>query len=183
MSSLFLLKQSQNNLKKRDDYFDILRAIAIIFVIAIHTFNRIPGIDNSKEFHLFASIWSTIVSCAVPLFLAISGYFMANKKIHTKTEYLKFIKKQVPRVYIPCFIFSLPYFYWEVKANGFRISELLTFLWIFGLLLCIINNNPIPLVTLFTTNGKNNKRPCFLNIYKSILQTRLEYYWGNISIY
>lgn len=117
-------------LYKRDDYFDVLRAIAIIFVIFIHIFNRIPGVDNSNEFHPFISVWRTIISCAVPLFLAISGYFMAKKKVNNQNDYKAFLKKQIPRVYVPCFIFSIPYFYWEVKFSGFKITEL------FNLLFC-----------------------------------------------
>ena len=111
--------------QKRDDCFDLLRAVAIIFVIFIHIFNRIPGIDNSSEFYISISVWRIIISCAVPLFLAISGYFMAKKKVNNPTDYKAFLKKQIPRVYIPCFIFSIPYFYWEVKLSGFKITELI----------------------------------------------------------
>lgn len=111
--------------QKRDDYFDLLRAIAIIFVIFIHIFNRIPGVENNNGVYISISVWRTIISCAVPLFLAISGYFMAKKKVNNSTDYKAFLKKQIPRVYIPCFIFSIPYFYWEVKLSGFKITELL----------------------------------------------------------
>lgn len=109
--------------QKRDDYFDILRAVAIIFVIFIH-------IDSSNEFSPFLSVWRIIISCAVPLFLAISGYFMAKKNVNNLSDYKAFLKKQIPRVYIPCFIFSIPYYYWEVKSSGFKIAEL------FNLLFC-----------------------------------------------
>lgn len=49
-----------------------------------------------------------LCSIAVPLFLAISGYFISNKDINDKRTYLSFLRKQIPRVYIPCLLWSLP---------------------------------------------------------------------------
>ena len=45
---------------------------------------------------------------AVPLFLAISGYFIGRKKMENPNDYFTFLSKQIPRVYIPCIIWSLP---------------------------------------------------------------------------
>ena len=84
----------------RLSYFDFLRGIAILMVISIHTF------DNSIV--LSDVILRNIMNCAVPIFLAISGYFL-GKKLET-VSYKDFLCKQIPRVYIPCLVFSAPLF-------------------------------------------------------------------------
>lgn len=115
----------------RNAYYDYVRAVAILFVIAIHLFNRIPIEEHDgggRE--ILISAWRVLISCAVPLFLALSGFFMSRKEVRTRSEYFSFIRKQIPRVYIPCFVWSLPYFYWDINASGFSLEAL------FNLLFC-----------------------------------------------
>lgn len=82
--------------------------MAIIFVIAIHSFTPfLLSENNTVNYHL-GIIWRQIIGCAVPIFLAISGYFMSNKNINTHSKYGSFIKKQIPRVYIPMLVWSVP---------------------------------------------------------------------------
>ena len=78
-------------------------------VIAIHTTGDIENLYNTNQmsFH-FAVIWRQIVGFAVPLFLAISGYFLSEKPVHDKDSYTNFLGKQIPRVYIPMLVWSLP---------------------------------------------------------------------------
>lgn len=78
----------------RDTYFDFLRGIAIIMVIGIHTYS-----DGLMHFNLFLR---QFLNCAVPIFLAISGYFIGHKSFTEQGCYAKFMKKQVPRVYYRC---------------------------------------------------------------------------------
>lgn len=93
----------------RNPYFDFLRGIAILMVVGIHTY---PGNDQlNGTFHeIIQLIVINAFNCAVPLFLAISGYFIAKKNLNTFAECSSFWKKQIPAVYIPCLIFSLPWF-------------------------------------------------------------------------
>lgn len=44
----------------------------------------------------------------MPLFLAISGYFLAKKK--EERSYFQFWKRQIPKVYVPALIWSLPWY-------------------------------------------------------------------------
>lgn len=82
---------------------------AIILVIAIHSFTGFEVTEkNTLTYHL-AIIWRQIIGFAVPLFLAISGYFLSKKEVSTKSQHLLFLKKQVPRVYFPMLIWSIPY--------------------------------------------------------------------------
>ena len=89
----------------RNQYFDFLRGIAILMVIAIHTF---PQSDFSTADGVANIIIRQIVGCPVPLFLAISGFFLGRKALETKDQKYSFWKKQIPRVYIPVLIWSLP---------------------------------------------------------------------------
>lgn len=90
-------------------YFDFLRGIAIIMVVGIHTY---PG---SLSLHGSATEFTAVIAinffnCAVPLFLAISGYFIAKKNLASIDDCKEFWKRQISTVYIPCLIFSLPWF-------------------------------------------------------------------------
>ncbi len=96
-------------MKDRITYFDLLRGPAIIGVVAIHsagigyTFN-----DTTIDFNVTV-FWRQMINFSVPVFVAISGYFLANKETNTKESYLIFIKKQVPRVLIPYLLWSVLY--------------------------------------------------------------------------
>lgn len=101
--------------KERDSYYESLRGIAILMVIAIHTF---PVSDFDSLASWISISFRQLLNCAVPIFLAISGYFLAKKGEMSRTQYLSFLQKQIPRVYIPALIWSLPLFALYVWANG-----------------------------------------------------------------
>lgn len=76
-------------------------------VVGIHTF--IPyTIDTPLG--VFNAFVRQILNCAVPIFLALSGYFLGAKDLNTIDSIKGFWKKQIPKVYIPALIWSLPYF-------------------------------------------------------------------------
>lgn len=92
----------------RNTYFDFLRGFAIIMVVGIHTItNMAPTLESIEEIGIVTL--RSMLNCAVPIFLAISGYFVASKKITSINGHIAFLKKQIPKVYIPCIVFSLPY--------------------------------------------------------------------------
>lgn len=95
--------------KERVEYYDILRGWAILAVLAIHITGNMEDLYNTSKisFHL-AVIWRQVIGFAVPLFLAISGYFLSKKAFTNKKDYFYFLSKQIPRVYIPMLIWSLP---------------------------------------------------------------------------
>ena len=99
---------------ERITYFDILRGLAICGVVAIHSSDvGLEFPDDSLNLH-FTILWRQLLNFSIPLFLAISGYFLANKKITHYDEYVAFIKKQIPRVYIPCLFWSVA---WLILAT------------------------------------------------------------------
>ena len=89
----------------RQLYFDFLRGFAILLVIGIHTYTVRPfeGIGNIMQIGIREAI-----NFAVPLFLAISGFFIGRKKIESAEDYFSFLKRQLPRVYLPAVLWSLP---------------------------------------------------------------------------
>lgn len=102
-------------MKQRNAYFDFLRGVAILMVIAIHTFPKC-GFDSVEGcLQIFIR---QIVGCPVPLFLAISGYFLGKKKLDGKQERMTFWKRQIPKVYIPALIWSLFYYILSVKGGS-----------------------------------------------------------------
>lgn len=101
----FMIKRTT----ERNPYFELLRGVAIIMVVGIHTFKA--GND-------FSLIVRQILNCAVPLFLACSGFFMAKKDVSDTTKYKTFLSKQIPKVYLPCLIWSIPYLILSLSQGG-----------------------------------------------------------------
>lgn len=93
-------------MSQRIEYYDFLRGIAIIMVVGIHTFVSYP-IDTTIGYT--SAIVRQLLNCAVPIFLALSGLFCGKKLLDSKEKRLNFWKKQIPKVYIPALIWSLPY--------------------------------------------------------------------------
>ena len=78
-------------MKNRIVYFDFLSGLAILMVIAIHTFS-IVDLTSDSNLEIFLR---QILNCAVPIFLAISGFFISKgNKVGT---YWAFLKHQIPR--------------------------------------------------------------------------------------
>lgn len=111
---------------KRLDYFDFLRGVAIIMVVGIHVYT-IPETWESMS-DLLGVIMRQMLNCAVPIFLAISGFFLGKKILNTKEECFFFWKKQILRVYLPCLIWSIPYFLQAVFNGDNILKELLILL-------------------------------------------------------
>ena len=90
----------------RIGYYDFLRGFAIILVVAVHSFSD-SFADGNLPFG--GIILRNFCNVAVPIFLALSGFFMASKRIGS-TDYFPFFKKQIIRVWTPVIFCSLPLF-------------------------------------------------------------------------
>lgn len=101
-------------------YFDFLKGIAILMVIAIHT-SVFQKVDNLESF--LHTVVRETCNVAVPLFLTISGYFIGKKAILKGYTHVEFLSKQLPRVYIPLLIWSCPMIIiWIVKGHNVFLS-------------------------------------------------------------
>ena len=100
---------------KRIDYFDMLRGVAIVFVIINHSYSGNPLNGGFKD-ELYLLV-RQITTCAVPIFLAESGYFLANKHISGKIDYFQFLGSHSFRVWFPMVLWSLPLFFIQDHNN------------------------------------------------------------------
>ncbi len=101
-------------MSQRIEYYDFLRGIAIIMVVGIHTFVSYP-IDTLIG--CAYTVIRQILNCAVPIFLALSGLFCGKKIFENNGAIINFWKKQIPKVYIPVLIWSLPYLLQAIVQN------------------------------------------------------------------
>lgn len=100
-------------MKERVAYFDFLRGLAIMMVVGIHTYTL--GEDSM--------VVRQLLNAAVPLFIAISGYFLSQKKMENKDDYLSFLKKQLPKVYLPVLVWSLPFYALALYSGSSIIKQ------------------------------------------------------------
>lgn len=105
------MEENSELLTPRNQYFDFLRGIAIIMVVGIHTSADHLGFDSWIT--QANTVLRQILNVAVPLFFAISGYFLAKKELTEKESIYKFWRHQIPKVYCPALIWGLP---WLVLA-------------------------------------------------------------------
>lgn len=86
--------QEATEASERIEYFDVLRGLAIFCVVAIHSSSS--GLQFSEEsINLnFTVLWRNVLNFGVPMFLAISGFFLAKKSIGSLGEYFYFIKNR-----------------------------------------------------------------------------------------
>ncbi len=108
-------------MEKRIAYYDFLRGIAIIFVVGIHAYLQ----SSDSEICRFVR---NLIGCAVPIFLAISGFFLSRKPVNTRQSYIDFLQRQVPKVYIPMLIWSLPMLVVVFSHGDNTLESLLLFL-------------------------------------------------------
>ena len=98
---------------KRNTYFDFLRGLAIMMVVGIHTYTL--GKDST--------VVRQLLNTAVPLFVAISGYCLSQKRMENKDDYFAFLKKQLPKVYLPVLVWSLPLFALALYSGSSIIKQ------------------------------------------------------------
>ena len=100
---------------KRIDYFDMLRGVAIIFVLICHSYSGDPLNGSFKE-ELYLVV-RQIVTCAVPIFLAESGFFLANKHFSNRIEFFNFWSMHSFRIWLPMVVWSIPLFFIREHEN------------------------------------------------------------------
>ena len=90
----------KNKASNRVPWFDFLRGVAILMVVAIHTFPMALPPQGMAGDGLI--VLRQLLNCAVPLFLAISGYFLIQKS--RQRSYAQFWRRQIPKVYVPALL-------------------------------------------------------------------------------
>ena len=114
-----MLVSEQVDNRGRIVYYDFIRGIAILFVIGIHTF--LP-VKFDSSLNIFKIVIRNVLNCAVPIFLAISGFFSVKSQLQN-------LKKSIFGIYFPMIFWSLPFFiiYFYNNHNIFKSLILLLF--------------------------------------------------------
>ncbi len=112
-------------LKPRDHSIDVLRMIAILAVVLIHTSTRVLEVThydlNNFGWDLFLN---QISRFAVPLFFIISGFVLElNYDFHT--SYLSFFKKRITKILIPYFFWSAIFYLLIFQNHDFSFIKAL----------------------------------------------------------
>lgn len=94
-------------------------------VVAIHTF---VGCDMDSVLNICTISLRQIFNAAVPLFLAISGYFLGTRLFDDYHKVLIFLQKQISKVYFPMLIWSLPYLIYSLTSRQPVLESILYFL-------------------------------------------------------
>lgn len=115
---------SQNS--GRIEYFDILRGLAIIMVVLIHSTNYYSIEPEGNAIGMI--IWRNALCFAVPLFITLSGYLLATKDFSKDGSYSAFLKRQIPRVLIPYLIWGLVYSLIAIWAGSSLSAVIIKFL-------------------------------------------------------
>lgn len=103
-------------MKKRNSYFDALRGIAILMVVAIHTYKY-------SESNLELAI-RQLLNCAVPFFFAISAFYTYRKTFSNFKDIVAFWKHQISKVYIPTLIWGIPFLLYDLYSSRFSLNSL-----------------------------------------------------------
>ncbi len=109
-------------MKKRVEYMDLLRFIAIISVITIHinAVLRDYYIHVNKIYYFIYTFFDSITRTAVPLFFIFTGYFLLSST--KKENYLSFIKRKMPKLIDSFIFFSIIYYLINSISQGFNTS-------------------------------------------------------------
>lgn len=95
-------------MQTRDNSVDILKAIAIFFVLMIHTLASGIEIFQINTVNWYSTIfWGSFVRCAVPLFFMCSGALLLNPKKEITIK--KLYTKNIPRIIIALFFWASAY--------------------------------------------------------------------------
>ena len=110
----------------RNPYLDFLKGIAIVMVVFIHTTPKMDILSTELS-DLALLLFRQIINVAVPLFIAISGFLCGYKK-RTPIENKSFVIKQLRSLYIPCLLWSIPYFILDLMHGQNIFCGVLLFL-------------------------------------------------------
>jgi len=110
-------------MKQQLDEINILRAIACLAVIFIHTSAEPVASLQSGSIHLTVfSLMNRTLQFAVPGFIFISGFVLFYKYGNKKFHFFSFVKKRLSAILIPYFIWTVIYYAVFIKAGYYSFS-------------------------------------------------------------
>lgn len=108
--------------KKRSSYWDNWKGLAIIAVVAIHASSSTGTYPEGSFNWLFGLSLRQAINYAVPMFLALSGYFAANSFNESITKYYS---KRIWKLFTPYAIWTIIYIALKTPLIPPTIPELI----------------------------------------------------------
>lgn len=133
--------------KKRLEYIDLLKFLAILAIVALHLFQVWK--EGPQILHTDIYAFAEITRFGVPLFVMISGALLLNRDIEIKS----FLKRRTTRLFLPfIFFYILTYAFAYTTHMGLHLlNNIFAFKWyvwmIFGVYLSI------PVINKFIQNS------------------------------
>ena len=81
-----------NNIKKRYDYLDLLKCIAMLMVVSLHTGLWHTNFIATKSIGSFVQYCIRMLCEGVPIFVLVNGFLLINKNIEIKKHCKKMLK-------------------------------------------------------------------------------------------
>lgn len=108
-------------LAQRQTWLDLLKAIAIFMMIAVHcTDNVTPAERSAPWYNLWGSLYGSFLRPAIPIFVMVTGALL----LPVRQELTQFYRKRLARVAVPFLIWSVIYnlFPWVTGLLGLPAS-------------------------------------------------------------
>ena len=103
-------------MKRHVSYIDVIRLVASVFVVFMHTASGALRTDAAGHTGwFFLAGLSSIAFCAVPLFFMVSGYLLTQSD-ETKDVGILF-RKRLPRLVVPLMFWSVLYIVWNMYVS------------------------------------------------------------------
>ncbi|MFA5013797.1 MAG: acyltransferase family protein [Candidatus Paceibacterota bacterium] len=107
--------------EKRIVYIDVLRFLAIFFIIVIHVVSGYAWNGYGDNYYWFAAnVFWAISAIGVPIFVMISGSLLLSGEKEEPDK--MFFQKRILRLFVPFFVWSLVYLAYQ---NRFDINAIL----------------------------------------------------------
>ena len=107
-----------NEKKREKTYLDVIKILAIFFVIYNHTgqsgFFRFSELQRGNVFYLLYMVLAAVCKVAVPLFLMVSGALLGGKQESIR----ELFKKRIVRYGIILIAFSMVCYLYDTARNG-----------------------------------------------------------------
>ncbi len=124
-------QQTTNNNKQRVWQFELLRCLACLSVVLLHSTVRF--VVSTENYDFFGALILSASSTGVPLFVMISGYFLLSNPKNVDCNY--FYEKRLKRIGVPLLFWSFFYVvlfvvpYWMKGEPAIKLSYVLTWLY------------------------------------------------------
>ncbi|UTE77351.1 acyltransferase [Rossellomorea sp. KS-H15a] len=101
-------------------YINILRSLAIIGVIIIHSSGPLLSFIDNPTYWWVGNVYDGLVRWCVPLFVMISGTLLLNPKREDSLQV--FLKKRASKIVLPFIAWIVFYSFWKYKSELGTVS-------------------------------------------------------------